>query len=117
MADATVPPAEFRRAVAAMNAMHPRPELFVTALDAPPRLAPYTWAFSVEADAGRPAAEDLDEPDTSGRLILLHDPAGQDAWEAAPSPRRRRSGSATSPGPAATTTWSCARRGLRRVPS
>ena len=42
MADATVPPAEFRRAVAALNAMHPRPELFVTALDAPPRLAPYT---------------------------------------------------------------------------
>jgi hypothetical protein len=81
VADATVPPAEFRRAVAALNAMRPRPELFVTALDAPPRLAPFTWAFSVEADAGRPAAEDLDEPDTSGRLILLHDPAGQDAWE------------------------------------
>ena len=149
MADATVPPAEFRRAVAALNAMHPRPELFVSALDAPPRLAPFTWAFSVEADAGRPASEDLDEPDTSGRLILLHDPAGQDAWEgtfrlvcfvqarlereqlgdemlpvvawswltealstttlrtrpwAAPSPRRRPCGSATSPGPPATTT-------------
>jgi Protein of unknown function (DUF3000) len=81
VADASVPPAEFRRAVAALNAMRPRPELFVTALDAPPRLAPFTWAFSVEADAGRPASEDLDEPDTSGRLILLHDPAGQDAWE------------------------------------
>ena len=81
MADATNPPAEFRRAVAALNAMRPRPELFVTALDAPPRLAPFTWAFSVEADAGRPSGEDLDEPDTSGRLILLHDPAGQDAWE------------------------------------
>jgi hypothetical protein len=50
-------------------------------LDAPPRLAPFTWAFSVEADAVRSAADDLDEPDTSGRLILLHDPAGQDAWE------------------------------------
>lgn len=61
--------------------MHPRPELFVTALDAPPRLAPWSWAFSVEADAGRPATDDLDEPDTSGRLILLHDPAGQDAWD------------------------------------
>jgi hypothetical protein len=65
--------------------MQPRPELLVSALDAPPRLAPYTWALSVEADAtavhpgGR--AVDLDEPDTSGRLILLHDPAGQDAWE------------------------------------
>ena len=36
--------------------------------------------MTVEADAARPG-EDLDEPDTSGRLILLHDPAGQDAWE------------------------------------
>lgn len=65
--------------------MRPRPELLVSALDAPPRLAPYTWALSVEADATavRPGghAVDLDEPDTSGRLILLHDPAGQDAWE------------------------------------
>ena len=61
--------------------MRPRPELVVAALDAPPRLAPYTWAFSVEADAARGPGEDLDEPDTSGRLILLHDPAGQDAWE------------------------------------
>jgi hypothetical protein len=52
----------------------------ISTLDRPPRLAPYTWAFSVEADAGKPG-EDLDEPDTSGRLILLHDPAGQDAWE------------------------------------
>jgi hypothetical protein len=66
--------------VASLNAMRPRPELVLSSLDAPPRLAPYTWAFSVEADAGKPG-EDLDEPDTSGRLILLHDPAGQDAWE------------------------------------
>ena len=50
MADATDPPAEFRRAVAAVNAMRPRPELFVSTLDAPPRLAPFTWAFSVEGD-------------------------------------------------------------------
>lgn len=77
-------PAQFRRAVAALQAMRPRPELRVTAVDAPPRLAPYTWAFGLEADAtaGRPgeALADLDEPDTSGRLILLHDPAGRDAW-------------------------------------
>jgi hypothetical protein len=52
-------------------------------LDAPPRLAPYTWAFGAEADIGHrgDGTDDLDEPDTSGRLILLHDPAGQDAWE------------------------------------
>lgn len=82
---ATAPPPAFRRAVASLRAMRPRPELLVSALDAPPRLAPYTWAFSVEADATavHPGGQaiDLDEPDTSGRLILLHDPAGQDAWE------------------------------------
>ncbi len=84
MSTATAPPPEFRRAVAtlsaSMGAGRLRPELFVSALDAPPRLAPYTWALQVEADAANPG-EDLDEPDTSGRLILLHDPAGQDAWE------------------------------------
>lgn len=85
MPDATAPPPEFRRAVASLQQMRPRPELLIAPLDAPPRLAPYTWAFSVEADAnaaraGEPAP-DLDEPDTSGRLILLHDPAGQDVWE------------------------------------
>jgi len=84
--DATAPPPiEFRRAVASLSAPRHRPELLVSALSAPPRLAPYTWAFSVEADAGAGRAgeplDDLDEPDTSGRLILLHDPAGQDAWE------------------------------------
>lgn len=76
-----MPPPQFRQAVASLRAMRPRPELHVCPLDAPPRLAPFTWAFSVEAEAGRDAREDLDEPDTSGRLILLHDPAGQDAWE------------------------------------
>jgi Protein of unknown function (DUF3000) len=76
----TPPPAPFRHAVAALSAARPRPELIVGPLDAPPRLAPHSWAMTVEADARRPG-EDLDEPDTSGRLILLHDPAGQDAWE------------------------------------
>jgi hypothetical protein len=81
--DATAPPSEFRQAVASLRAMRPRPELVVSAIDAPPRLAPYTWAFSVEADTGFPAADDADDaddPDTSGRLILLHDPAGQETW-------------------------------------
>jgi Protein of unknown function (DUF3000) len=81
VSDPTGFPEEFRRAVAALSAVRPRPELVLSSLDAPPRLAPYTWAVSVEADAARPPGEDLDEPDTSGRLILLHDPAGQDAWE------------------------------------
>jgi hypothetical protein len=81
VSDPSASPAAFRHAVATLSAVRPRPELVVTAVDAPPRLAPHTWAVGVEADAARQAGEDLDEPDTSGRLILLHDPAGQDAWE------------------------------------
>lgn len=84
MPEPSAVPSQFRRAVAALQTMRPRPELRVAAVDAPPRLAPFTWAMGLEADAtaGRPgeALDDLDEPDTSGRLILLHDPAGQDAW-------------------------------------
>lgn len=84
MPDPTAVPQQFRDAVASLQTMRPRPELRLCAVDAPPRLAPYTWAMGVEADAiaGRPgeALADLDEPDTSGRLILLHDPAGPDAW-------------------------------------
>lgn len=83
------PPPAFRRAVTSLGALCPRPELVVSPLAAPPRLAPWTWAMEVEvADSvlGRTSSDfgaddDVDEPDTSGRLILLHDPAGQDAWE------------------------------------
>ena len=81
MSDATTVPGPFRQAVTALSAVAPRPELVVAPLEAPPRLAPFTWAMSVEADVARRPGEDLDEPDTSGRLILLHDPAGQEAWE------------------------------------
>ncbi|MGH3588614.1 MAG: DUF3000 domain-containing protein [Pseudonocardia sp.] len=84
VSDAPAPPPEFQQAVTSMRAVRPRPELALSPLEAPPRLAPWTWAFSVEADTSRGtgrATDDPDEPDTSGRLILLHDPAGQEAWE------------------------------------
>jgi hypothetical protein len=80
VSDPTAPPQQFLDAVASLRAVRPRPELVYAPIDPPPRLAPYSWAFGLEADAGRPG-EDLDEPDTSGRLILLHDPQGQAVWE------------------------------------
>jgi hypothetical protein len=86
VSDASAPPQEFQQAVASLRAVRPRPELMLSPLDAPPRLAPWTWAFSVEAVTGSESGDfdgDMFEPDTSGRLILLHDPAGQDAWEGA----------------------------------
>jgi hypothetical protein len=79
--DAPAPPPEFQQAVASLRAVRLRPELTVDALDAPPRLAPWTWGFEVDADAGGAEEDRPDEPDTTGRLILLHDPAGQDSWE------------------------------------
>ncbi|MBW0104338.1 DUF3000 domain-containing protein [Pseudonocardia sp. KRD-291] len=81
--EAIITPPLFRRAAASLAAVRPRPELVVRDLDAPPRLAPFSWATSVEADIGHrgDGTDDLDEPDTSGRLILLHDPEGQEKWE------------------------------------
>jgi hypothetical protein len=79
VSDPTAVPPRFRSAVASLDAVTARPELVVSALAAPPRLAPWTWATEVEvADAvlGRAG----DDADTSGRLILLHDPAGRAAW-------------------------------------
>ena len=82
VSDSTEPPPSFLQAVATMRAIRPRVELRVSPIDAPPRLAPFSWAFGVEADADHPIGTELAdlEPDTSGRLILLHDPAGQEAW-------------------------------------
>lgn len=82
MSDPSPSPPLFRHAVSTLVAVRPRPELVIRPLEAPPRLAPFSWATSIEADIGHrgDGMDDLDEPDTSGRLILLHDPAGNSAW-------------------------------------
>ncbi|MER7707437.1 DUF3000 domain-containing protein [Kitasatospora sp. NPDC097605] len=66
-------PSEFRAAVEALSEARLRPELVLSAAPAPRRLAPYSFALtaSVEVDG-----EEL----ADGRLVLLHDPAGQEAW-------------------------------------
>lgn len=66
-------PAEFRRALAQLKAARFRPEVLVESMPAPQRIAPYAAALSADVDV---AGEDLG----SGRLIVLHDPAGNDAW-------------------------------------
>jgi hypothetical protein len=70
-------PEEFVRALAALRAVAPRPEVVLEETPAPQRLAPHAVALS--ADVSAPG-----EPDTelgSGRLVLLHDPAGHEAWQ------------------------------------
>ena len=67
-------PAAFRRAVAGMSGVDLRPEVAVSELPAPQRLAPH--AVALHATVTR-AGEEL----ADGRLVVLHDPAGQETWE------------------------------------
>lgn len=66
-------PRPFRQAVAALEAVRPRPEVRLDPLPAPRRLAPFAYALeaSVESDG---------EEVADGRFVLLHDPDGQEAW-------------------------------------
>ncbi|MDG9728652.1 MULTISPECIES: DUF3000 domain-containing protein [unclassified Streptomyces] len=68
----TAPPA-FAAAVEALRAARLRPQIEVEAVPPPKRLAPY--AYALEA-----AVVDGDDDLADGRLVLLHDPAGHDAW-------------------------------------
>ncbi|MFF7334908.1 DUF3000 domain-containing protein [Streptomyces sp. NPDC090306] len=67
-----VPP-PFRAAVDALRGARLRPQVEVEPTRAPQRLAPF--AYAVEA-----AVVEDDEDLADGRLVLLHDPAGHDAW-------------------------------------
>lgn len=73
MAPSTALPESFTRAVAALRRVTPRPEIALEELSAPQRLAPYAHAI------GGIVSRDGDEVAT-GRLVLLHDPAGHEAW-------------------------------------
>lgn len=70
-------PAAFAAAVAAVQAAEPRPELVVSEIPAPGRLAP--WSTALAADV-TPARHDADSELGTGRFILLHDPSAPDAW-------------------------------------
>ena len=66
-------PAVFRAAVATMHTAVLRPEIFCEEMPAPQRIAPYASALSADVTVD-------DEDLGTGRLILLHDPDGNDAW-------------------------------------
>ena len=67
-------PVEFTRAVTQMRAARFRPELFVEEMPAPQRIAPFASALSADVTVDG-------EEVGSGRVVLLHDPAGNDAWD------------------------------------
>jgi hypothetical protein len=70
---AAEPPA-FAAAVATMRAARLRPEIHCEEMPAPQRIAPFAAALSADVTV------DGDEVGT-GRIILLHDPMGNDAWD------------------------------------
>jgi hypothetical protein len=68
-------PSIFRQAVESLTATRVRPEVRMQPLRPPQRLAPWSYALSAEIVA--PDGSDL----ASGRLVLLHDPEGHEAWD------------------------------------
>ncbi|MCV7193528.1 DUF3000 domain-containing protein [Mycolicibacterium brumae] len=78
----SVEPAEFRDAVAAMNVATTRPEIELGPIRPPQRLAPFSYALGAEVrHAHTEVIPEQSEGDAFGRLILLHDPEGSDAWD------------------------------------
>lgn len=71
----TLQPRDFTDAVAALRAARVRPEVSLEEMPAPQRIAPFAVALT-----GDVTGADDDEVAT-GRIILLHDPAGNDAWD------------------------------------
>lgn len=70
-------PAEFKAARAAIAGVKTRPELVVTEIPAPGRLAPYAVALSADV---RPARHGTDTELGTGRFVLLYDPDEPEAW-------------------------------------
>ncbi len=71
--DATRVPDAFRSALAGMRAVRPRPEISLEETSPPRRIAPYAAAFTAGVLVGGREVGD-------GRLVLLHDPDGQEGW-------------------------------------
>ncbi len=67
-------PDAFRRVAAELSAASWRSELLVEQIPAPQRIAPYAAAITADVLIG-------EDEVGSGRLVLLHDPAGNAAWQ------------------------------------
>jgi len=69
-------PAEFVRALHSLRAARLRPEVQLEEVPGPGRIAP--WSVALTGEVRRPRDE---EGLASGRFVVLHDPAGQEAWD------------------------------------
>ncbi|BDT88058.1 membrane protein [Nocardia cyriacigeorgica] len=74
-------PASFRAAVEAMGTATVHPRIELAPIRPPQRLAPYSYALGAEVKHPETGVVPIDsEGDAFGRLILLHDPDGDEAW-------------------------------------
>ncbi|MDX6296781.1 MAG: hypothetical protein QOI51_638 [Nocardioidaceae bacterium] len=71
--DVDASPEEFRRALDQFRSAHLRPEILCEEMPAPQRIAPFSAALSADVNVGG-------EEVGGGRIVLLYDPAGNDAW-------------------------------------
>ena len=67
-------PEVFRRAVDGLSSVSTRTEIALGPIRPPQQLAPFTYALGAEVTS-------TDDVDAFGRLILLHDPDGHEAWD------------------------------------
>ncbi|MFJ8198631.1 DUF3000 domain-containing protein [Streptomyces sp. NPDC096152] len=67
-------PLPFRAAVEALRAARVRPQVEIEQVPAPKRLAPFAYALEATVVDGEQELAD-------GRLVMLHDPAGHEAWQ------------------------------------
>ncbi|WP_238384607.1 DUF3000 domain-containing protein [Segeticoccus rhizosphaerae] len=72
-------PPEFTQALLDLRGARLRPEVRLTEVPAPTRIAPYAVALTAEVVATGDA-DDGDEL-ASGRFVLLHDPSAPEPWE------------------------------------
>lgn len=68
---------EFAQALSDLRGARLRPEVRITEVPAPQRIAPYAVALTAEVVA---SARDEDEL-ASGRFVLLHDPSAPEPWD------------------------------------
>jgi Protein of unknown function (DUF3000) len=68
-------PASFAQAVASLRPVRLRAEIRLAEAPAPQRLAPH--AIALTADVADASGDDI----ATGRFVVLHDPAGQEAWQ------------------------------------
>ncbi len=67
------PPAQFRAAVEQLRSVRLRPEMLLTEVPAPQRIAAHAYAVAADVTVD-------DREVGTGRLVLLHDPAGNEGW-------------------------------------